>query len=56
MTLTATDEKGETITMSIFDMQVGPESFQLPQVNMLQIFGLASIAIGTLLVFTGKKH
>ena len=56
MTLTATDEKGETITMSIFDMQVGPEGFQLPQVNMLQILSLASIAIGTLLVFTGKKH
>ena len=46
----------QTVTMSIFDMQVGPESFQLPQVNMLQILGLASIAIGILLVFTGKKH
>jgi len=56
MTLTATDDKGITIVMSIFDMQVGPESFQLPQVNMLQILSLASIAIGTLLVFTGKKH
>ena len=45
-----------TIIMAVIGMQVGPESFQLPQVNMLQIFGLASIAIGTLLVFTGKKH
>jgi hypothetical protein len=27
----------------------------LPQLNMLQIFGLASTAIGILLIFTGKK-
>ena len=46
----------QTVTMSVIGLQVGPESFQLPQVNMLQILGLASIAIGTLLVFTGKKH
>jgi len=53
--LKASDET-QTVTMSVIDLQVGPESFQLPQVNMLQILSLASIAIGTLLVFTGKKH
>jgi len=46
----------QTVTMSVIGLQVGPEGFQLPQVNMLQILSLASIAIGTLLVFTGKKH
>jgi len=46
----------QTVTMSVIGLQVGPEGFQLPQFSMLQILSLASIAIGTLLVFTGKKH
>ena len=43
------------IKFSIIGMQVGPEGFKLPQLNMLQIFGLASTGIGLLLIFTGKK-
>jgi len=41
--------------MSVF-VQIGEGGFQLPQFSMFQILSLASIAIGTLLVFTGKKH
>jgi len=45
----------ETITMSIFNFYVGDKPIVLPQLNMLQIFGLASTGIGLLLIFTGKK-
>jgi len=46
----------QTVTMSVIGLQVGPEGFQLPQLNMLQIFGLASTGIGLVLVFTGKTQ
>lgn len=46
----------ETVTMSVIGFQVGPEGFQLPRVNTLQILGLASAGIGVVLIFTGKKH
>ena len=41
--------------MSIL-VQIGEGGFRFPQLNMLQIFGLASTGIGLLLIFTGKKH
>jgi len=41
--------------MSVFANFEAP-TLQLPQLNMLQILGLASTAIGTLLIFTGKKR
>jgi len=51
----------QTVTMSVIGLQIGPFdgrgiSDYLPQLNMLQIFGLVSTAIGALLIFTGKKH
>jgi hypothetical protein len=45
-----------TVTMSIIGLQVGAEGFQMPQLNTLQMLGLASSGIGLLLIFTGKKH
>ena len=41
--------------MSIL-VQIGEGGFRFPQLNMLQIFGLASTGIGLVLIFTGKKH
>ena len=55
MTLTATDVKGKTIIMSVIGMQIGPITPKLPQLNTLQILGLASTGIGLLLIFTGRR-
>jgi len=57
MTLTATDDKGKTIVMNVFSLQVGETPFDGQGIlNMLQIFGLASTGIGLVLVFTGKTQ
>ena len=58
ITLKANDGTN-VITMNIFGVDIGelpPEGFELPQVNMLQIFGLASMGIGLLLIFTDKTR
>ena len=44
-----------TVTMSVIGMQIGTTTPQLPQLNTLQILGLASTGIGLLLIFTGRK-
>uniref|UniRef100_A0A6M3XWF4 Uncharacterized protein n=2 Tax=viral metagenome TaxID=1070528 RepID=A0A6M3XWF4_9ZZZZ len=41
--------------MSVF-CQIGEGDLELPQLNMLQMLGLASAGIGLALIFTGKKH
>jgi hypothetical protein len=46
----------QTVTMSVLGLQVGPEGFELPQLNMLQIFGLASMGFGVLIIATSKKR
>jgi hypothetical protein len=43
-----------TITMAVIGMQIGPEGFELPQLNMLQMLGLASAGIGLVLILFGK--
>ena len=43
------------IRMSILQMNLNYSPIELPTLNMLQIFGLASTGIGLLLMFTGKK-
>jgi len=53
--LQATDGTG-IIHMNIFEFQVGDKPLELPQLNMLQIFGLASTGIGLLLIFTDKTR
>ena len=45
----------QTVTMSVINIQIGPTPLKLPQVNTLQILGLASTGIGLLLIFTGRK-
>ena len=45
----------QTVTMSVIGMQIGPTTPQLPQLNTLQILGLASTGIGLLLIFTGRR-
>ena len=45
----------QTVTMSVIGMQIGPTTPKLPQLNTLQILGLASTGIGLLLIFTGRR-
>ena len=42
----------QTVMMSVLGLQIGSE---LPQLNTLQILGLASTGIGLLLIFTGRR-
>ena len=44
------------VTMSVLYMQVGEPFFELPQLNMLQIVGLASTGIGLVLILFGKPR
>ena len=46
---------GQTYQRMSVLTQFGEGGFELPQVNMLQILGLASTGIGLLLIFTGRK-
>jgi len=55
LTLKASDGT-QTVTMSVIGMQIGPTTPKLPQLNTLQILGLASTGIGLLLIFTGRKR
>jgi len=46
----------QIVTMSVIGLQVGPEGFKLPQLNILQISGLASAGIGLVLIVASKKR
>jgi hypothetical protein len=43
-----------SVEMAVIDLHVGPEGFELPQLNMLQMLGLASAGIGLVLILFGK--
>jgi len=46
----------QTVTMSVIGLQVGSGGFELPQLNILQISGLASAGIGLVLIVASKKR
>lgn len=60
--LRATDGT-QTVTMAVIGMQIGSGGFELPQLNLSQIYtlvsmgiGLPLMGIGLALMFMGKKH
>lgn len=54
VTLTADDGVSE-ITMSIFDLGVGPQPIEWPRLNPMSILGLACMFIGTIMIATSKR-
>jgi hypothetical protein len=44
-----------TVSMSIFNLGAGQQPLQLPNVNLMQMTGLALVGIGSLVIITGKK-